>query len=133
MKRKIRICLAILALVCIILFLPIPQGTLEDGGTRVYTALTYKIVDWNRISGYSIFDETRIYFGANRKKSLGELFQEEYESVEETFLATVTELEGTTILVSPHAGEEHLTGPISFSCPEREGFCVIEWGGSELK
>ena len=33
-----------------ILFIPVPNGVSRDGGTRVYSALTYKIVDWNRIT-----------------------------------------------------------------------------------
>lgn len=46
MKKKTWIVLIILLL---ILFIPIPSGTYKDGGTRVYTALTYKIVKWKRL------------------------------------------------------------------------------------
>ena len=49
MKKKWMIAgLALIAL-ALVLFLPIPQGVCEDGGTRVYAALTYKIVVWNKI------------------------------------------------------------------------------------
>ena len=50
-KRSIIVILIVLAL-----FLPIPTGLYDDGGTREYSALTYKIVDWN----------TMIYNDANR-------------------------------------------------------------------
>ena len=50
MKKKIWIPIVIVALLAI-LVIPIPTGVYKDGGTREYTALTYKIVDWNRMTG----------------------------------------------------------------------------------
>ncbi len=47
MKKKI-IAVTVVAAILLILFLPIPTGTYRDGGTREYTALTYKIVVWNK-------------------------------------------------------------------------------------
>lgn len=47
MKKKIWICIAGVVLLAI-LFVPIPSGTYKDGGTRAYSALTYKIVKWQR-------------------------------------------------------------------------------------
>lgn len=47
MKRTIVICIIIVVL--LVLFLPIPKGTYDDGGTRDYCALTYKIVVWNKL------------------------------------------------------------------------------------
>ena len=44
MKKKIWIPIVI-ALLLAILVVPIPTGVYKDGGTREYTALTYKIVD----------------------------------------------------------------------------------------
>ena len=32
-----------------VLFVPIPNGVYNDGGTKDYNALTYKIVVWNRL------------------------------------------------------------------------------------
>ena len=48
MKKKIWIPILIVAVIAI-LVIPIPTGTYKDGGTREYTSLTYKIVDWNRL------------------------------------------------------------------------------------
>ncbi|MBR5314385.1 MAG: hypothetical protein IKU45_03105, partial [Clostridia bacterium] len=60
MKKKIIIaCIVILLLV---LFIPIPMGVMKDGGTRVYSALTYKIVDWNHLYDYGqTYSKTKIY------------------------------------------------------------------------
>ena len=41
MKKKIWIPIAAVILL-LILFVPIPTGVCKDGGTREYTALTYK-------------------------------------------------------------------------------------------
>jgi len=50
MKRKsIVIVSIVLAVILLVLFLPIPKGTYDDGGTRDYDALLYKIVVWNRL------------------------------------------------------------------------------------
>ena len=48
MRKKTKI---ILVLLILILVLPIPNFAIKDGGTKTYTALTYKIVDWNRLVG----------------------------------------------------------------------------------
>ena len=47
MKRIIVICIIIVVL--LVLFLPISKGTYDDGGTRDYCALTYRIVVWNKL------------------------------------------------------------------------------------
>ena len=44
MRKAIGIISTCVAITLLVLFLPIPKGTLNDGGTRVYSALTYKIV-----------------------------------------------------------------------------------------
>ncbi len=77
MKKKIWIPIVILFLLLAILFVPIPQESYDDGGTREWTALTYKLVDWNRIYDGGTFDETRIYFGSDRRKSIDALWSME--------------------------------------------------------
>ena len=54
MKKKIWICIAGVVLLAI-LFVPIPSGTYKDGGTRAYSALTYKIVKWQRDTGSDVY------------------------------------------------------------------------------
>jgi len=48
MKKGIVISI-IAVVVLLALFLPIPNEPYDDGGTREYCALTYKIVAWNRL------------------------------------------------------------------------------------
>ncbi len=49
MKKRI-LAIAVIVLILLILFVPIPRGTYKDGGTRDYSALTYRIVIWNRLT-----------------------------------------------------------------------------------
>ena len=56
-KKKIWIPIAAVILLAV-LFVPIPTGHYKDGGTKEYTALTYKIVNWKRITGDSVYDKT---------------------------------------------------------------------------
>ena len=60
----------IIVVVLIVLFLPISKGTYDDGGTRDYHALTYKIVVWNKL-----IDE------ANTDGSVGEVYKYHKTSV----------------------------------------------------
>jgi len=72
MKRKIKfIIVAFILIVILILFLPIPKGTYDDGGTRVYDAFLYKIVVWNRIevelnedgsAEQKVYDKTSVFW-----------------------------------------------------------------------
>lgn len=64
MKGK-GVLIAAFAVLLLILFVPIPKGTFEDGGTREYRALTYKVLVWNKLIAERNDDgsagETRIY------------------------------------------------------------------------
>jgi len=86
MKRKsIVIVLIIVAVILMVLFLPIPKGTYEDGGTREYGALLYKIVVWNKIqvevnvdgSGGEthIYHKTSVFWFPDNQKSIDELWK----------------------------------------------------------
>ena len=61
MKKRI-VCIVLAVLLAAVLFVPIPQGPYEDGGTRAYTALTYKVVQWNRITDYGNYNKTELYW-----------------------------------------------------------------------
>jgi len=85
MKKKILIPVIIFVL-AVILFLPIPQGSYDDGGTRDYNALTYKIVRWNKIvveldeNGQPVHDtyrKTSVFWYPDNQKSIDELWQME--------------------------------------------------------
>ena len=79
MKNKRKILLIIYAIVLAILFVPIPK-VLDDGGTVVFSALTYKIVKWNRYVDdckTRVYKYTRMYVFDSMNKSIDELWEEE--------------------------------------------------------
>lgn len=105
MKKKIWVPILIVAVLAI-LVIPIPTGVYKDGGTKSYSALTYKIVDWNRmVTADETYDATRVYFFPNNFKSIDKLWSYEADKVVHSFIATVLEINGTTVLVEPVEGE----------------------------
>lgn len=65
-------------IVVLILIIPIPTGKARDGGTKTYTALTYKIVVWHHFcDDDKVFAETKVYFFPSNYLSLDELFERE--------------------------------------------------------
>ena len=103
MKKKIWILIG--AALLAVLLIPIPTGVCKDGGTREYTALTYKIIDWNRLTDDGIYEKTNIYFFPYNLKSIDALWAQEEQNVQHRFLATVMDLKGTIALVEPVEGE----------------------------
>lgn len=88
--RIISIC-AWIIIILLVLFVPIPMGIYKDGGTKVYSALTYKIVKWNRLiarqdeNGEWIGDtysKTVTYWFPNNFKSIDELWEIEQKNVD---------------------------------------------------
>ena len=86
MKKKVLIPIIVIFILALILFWPIPQGSYDDGGTRDYNALTYKIVRWNKIiveldeNGQPIHDtyrKTSVFWYPDNQKSIDELWQME--------------------------------------------------------
>lgn len=90
MKKKIIIPAVIVIAIVLVLFLPIPQGSYDDGGTHEYSALTYKIVKWNKmVSVYNedgvmeridTYNNTSVYWFPNNFKSIDELWEMEYQT-----------------------------------------------------
>ena len=79
---------AVVLALLLVLFLPIPQGVCRDGGTRVYQALTYKIVKWNRMidivydDGRDItktYQNTSVFWFPDNQKDSDELWEIEKE------------------------------------------------------
>lgn len=122
MKKKIWILIVAVTVLLAVLFVPIPKGSLDDGGTRDYIALTYRIVDWNRISADGVYEKTRIYFGSDRNKTIDELWRLECQNAEQKFIATIIEINGNSVLVEPVEGElEKLSSDkISFGIADLE-------------
>ena len=100
MKKKIWIPIAAAVLLAV-LFVPIPSKTHEDGGTREYRALTYKIVDWNKNQDGVSYDRTRLYLFPRNFKSLDELWDTEALSAEYSFTAKIIEKNGNTVTAEP--------------------------------
>ena len=75
MKKKIWIPILSVIVLLAILFIPFHINTYDDGGTREYVALTYKIVAWNRITADGTYNVTKVYFGDEHKKSIDELWE----------------------------------------------------------
>ena len=137
MKKKIWIPVVVVFILFAVLFIPIPKGSYDDGGTREYVALTYKIVAWHRImSSNELYKNTSIYFGEDKNKSIDELWELEYTEpaqppiddplldidVENSFLAVIVEYNGSIAVVEPLEGEEERNScnRISFSVGELE-------------
>ena len=78
MKKILPLVLAGVALAALILFFPVPKGSYDDGGTREYEALTYKIVRWNRVTVEGVCRKTCLYFGADKDRPIDELFAREF-------------------------------------------------------
>ena len=109
MKKKIWIPILVVVILAI-LFVPIPSGAYKDGGTREYTALTYKIVDWNRLTdGGGIYEKTKVYFFPYNFKSLSSLWYYEKDEIEEdvrySFNAKILEINNNTVIVEPLPSE----------------------------
>ena len=105
MKKKIWTGVIAAVLLLALLTVPIPTGVYKDGGTREYTALTYTIVDWNRLTEDAVYNETRVYFFPDNFKSIDSLWQYEAERVEHRFVAEVLEQSGTSVLLAPIEGQ----------------------------
>ncbi len=86
---KKRIMTGIIIAVLLVLFLPVQKRTYEDGGTRDYCALTYRIVVWNKQmirqnkngSGREpyTYHETSVFWIPDNFKSIDELWNIERE------------------------------------------------------
>lgn len=84
MKKRIIISLMIIIALALVLLLPILGESYDDGGTREYNALTYKIVVWNKMfvvedeSGEqrsATYQNTSVYWYPDNQKSIDELWE----------------------------------------------------------
>ena len=96
------------ALFLAVLFVPFPKGPYKDGGTREYASLTYKIVDWNRLTADGPYQATRVYWFPDNFQSIDRLWVYEEPKVVHKFVAMVLELDNNSALVKPVTGEDEL-------------------------
>ncbi|MCR4795111.1 MULTISPECIES: hypothetical protein [Ruminococcus] len=81
MKKKTKIIIVSLVLLIIaVLFVPVPTGAYKDGGTRTYTALTYKVVRWKvLVDAENTYEKTSVFWYPDNFKSYEELWDKEKE------------------------------------------------------
>lgn len=97
---KKRICwIAVAILVLAILFVPIPGAQMRDGGTREYTALTYKVVSWHRLYPGGVYEETKVYWLGDRYRSTEDLWAEIEPTLTNQLVGQITEISGDLVLV----------------------------------
>ena len=104
MKKKIIIPIAIVSVaVMLILFLPVPTETYydDDGTTRVYDALTYKIVAWdvpvsdmdeNGDGVYSNYKKTSLFWYPENQMSAEDLWEVEQERARSAQVPSIKKL-----------------------------------------
>ena len=76
MKKKSIFIALLVVLVLFLMFFPFYHGTYEDGGTRDYQAMTYRIIVWNRLlSHHGKYHKTSVYWFADTFKPIEELWE----------------------------------------------------------
>ena len=79
MKKKL---LLLIIPLILILFTPVPSPVYKDGGTRAYTAPTYKIVRWQRLQDSGkVFKKTKVYPIPLNFLTVDELWEKELEEM----------------------------------------------------
>jgi hypothetical protein len=92
MKKKTIAILLAVVIAALVLFVPLPRGPYDDGGTMEYVALTYRIVVWNsyytkydengKAVGIDKYNETSVYLFPDNFKGLTELWLMELENTD---------------------------------------------------
>lgn len=131
MKTKIIIILSLILVISAVLLVPIPKESYDDGGTRVFEALTYKLVKWKRLQSEDVcYNSTRIYFGKDKNRSIDELWMmidppDDGESTDNKsdgekikFRAKALEVDKGYILVEPVEGSNELNSANKINIPK---------------
>ena len=74
-KLKKKEFIILILCVLLLLFFPIPSGVYKDGGTRAFTAATYKLVMWHCIDPHYEYVHTSVYWLPDNFKSIDELWE----------------------------------------------------------
>ena len=78
MNMKKKVVIMLLIILFIIPFIPGPAVVFRDGGTKVYSAIAYKLVSWNRLTENGVYHKTKLYWFPKNLKGIDELWIEEY-------------------------------------------------------
>jgi len=88
MKKKIIIPIAVI-IILVLLFVPFYVASFDDGGTRVYGALTYKAVAWKKIYStiadnglpvHGTYQNTSVFWYPDSQKNIDELWEIECDN-----------------------------------------------------
>ena len=104
MKKKLLIAGAVLAVVLVALValvVPFRVDILNDGGTKDYQALTYRVVTWKRISPDERYEKTRVYFGGDVFQDINQLWAREEANIEHQVVARITDYMPDSFLAEP--------------------------------
>ncbi len=77
--KKSTAAILIAIIVIVIFFIPFSKEVYEDGGTQVTTALTYRVVRWNK-EGYEPF--TRVYLFPKNFEIIDNLWRHELSKIQ---------------------------------------------------
>ena len=95
MKKTVIIAAIVILLILLVLFVPTQKATFQDGGTKEYRALAYKVVVWNRITTSGIVHKTSVYWYPRNQNSIDMLWDYEQQKSHEKLTGTyVWEKEG---------------------------------------
>lgn len=112
MKKKLLIAGAVLAVVLVALValvVPYRVKSYDDGGTKEYRALTYRVVTWNRISADERYEKTRVYFGGDVFQDIDRLWAREEANIEHQLVARISDYMPDSFLAEPLKGEWEAT------------------------
>lgn len=90
MKKKTRIIITIVfILIMLVLLVPIPAGTYNNGEAKVYNAVLYRAIKWNKPLPYATEDMedyrgVGVYFLKGRYMSVDELWRKQLRRIEYT-------------------------------------------------
>lgn len=121
MKKKLIIVITAVILLAVSL-VPV-RKIYEDGGTKEYSALLYKVVHWNRITDTGeIHDGISLYFLPKNFKAIDDLWQEEEQNIEHQFMGKLIEHDNGRALVEvlENEPERNSSDRISFSTENLE-------------
>ena len=99
--------IVVILLVAAVAFVPIPSS--GNGATKVYSALTYKLVKWDEFSGGTKLHGTKVYFLPDNFKSMEQLLEEEagklLETTPDTTAPDTTAPDTDDVAIAPYDGE----------------------------
>lgn len=123
MKKKTKVLIALFGILLLVAILAVPLPSRTESGDRVFSAIAYKVVSWNRESNGDTFSKKRVYTFPDSLKSVEELWNTEKSEITHTLRATVISVTGDTVTANtvPEDKKGFSTFAFSLGNMEREG------------